>query len=126
MNIFISATTTECFDCTTSSKCPFKRVWRVKITETFNFHSFKTDQTNKQTQLQKLLIFRDSNSFQSNQFNLTSVGDVSVREDLKKKNVFFRALPESPKPPPPMTRIRATWSSFFGSRNSRFENQFRT
>ena len=25
-----------------------------------------------------------------------------------------------------MTRIRATWSSFFGSRNSRFESQFRT
>ena len=43
-----------------------------------------------------------------------------------KKNVFFRALPESPKPPPPMTPIRATWSSFFGSRNSRFESQFRT
>ena len=28
------------------------------------------------------------------------------------KNVFFRALPESPKPPP-LTPIRATWSSFF-------------
>ena len=42
-----------------------------------------------------------------------------------KKNVFFRALPELPKPPP-MTPIRATWSSFFGSRNSRFESQFRT
>ena len=28
--------------------------------------------------------------------------------------------------PPPLTPIRATWSSFFGSRNSRFENQFRT
>ena len=50
-----------------------------------------------------------------------------VREGVnEKKNVFFRALPESPKPPPPMTQIRATWSSFFGSRNSRFENQFRT
>ena len=44
----------------------------------------------------------------------------------KKKNVFFRALPKSPKPPLPMTPIRATWSSFFGSRNSRFESQFRT
>ena len=43
----------------------------------------------------------------------------------REKNVFFRALPESPKPPP-MTPIRATWSSFFGSRNSRFESQFRT
>ena len=42
-----------------------------------------------------------------------------------KKNVFFRALPELPNPPP-MTPIRATWSSFFGSRNSRFESQFRT
>ena len=42
-----------------------------------------------------------------------------------KKNVFFRALPESPKPSP-MTPIRATWSSFFGSQNSRFESQFRT
>ena len=27
---------------------------------------------------------------------------------------------------PPMTQIQATWSSFFGSRNSRFESQFRT
>ena len=27
-----------------------------------------------------------------------------------KKNVFFRALPESPKPP--LTPIRATWFSF--------------
>ena len=43
-----------------------------------------------------------------------------------KKNVFFRTLPELPKPPPPMTPIRATWSSFFGSQNSRFESQFRT
>ena len=30
-----------------------------------------------------------------------------------KKNVFFRALPESPNPPPtPLTPIRATWSFF--------------
>ena len=31
----------------------------------------------------------------------------------RKKNVFFRALPESPKPLPPLTPIRATWSFFF-------------
>ena len=42
-----------------------------------------------------------------------------------KKNVFFRALPELPNPPP-MTPIWATWSSFFGRQNSRFESQFRT
>ena len=49
-----------------------------------------------------------------------------LREGLNKnKNVFFRALPESP-PPPPLTPIRATWSSFFGRQNSRFESQFRT
>ena len=42
-----------------------------------------------------------------------------------KKNVFFRALPELPKPPP-MTPIRATWSSFFGRQNSRFESQPKT
>ena len=49
-----------------------------------------------------------------------------LREGInEEKNVFFRALPELPKPPP-MTPIRATWSSFFGSRNSRFESQFRT
>ena len=29
-------------------------------------------------------------------------------------------------PPPPMTTIWATWSSFFGSRNLRFESQFKT
>ena len=50
---------------------------------------------------------------------------IKGRHQLK-KNVFFRALPELPKPPPPMTPIRATWSSFFGSRNSRFESQFKT
>ena len=49
-----------------------------------------------------------------------------LREGInEEKNVFFRALPELPKPPP-MTPIRATWSSFFRSRNSRFESQFRT
>ena len=49
-----------------------------------------------------------------------------LREGInEEKNVFFRALPELPKPPP-MTPIRATWSSFFGSRNSRFESQCRT
>ena len=42
-----------------------------------------------------------------------------------KKNVFFWALPELPNPPP-MTPIRATWSSFFGSQKWRFESQFRT
>ena len=36
-----------------------------------------------------------------------------IREGLNgKKNVFFRALPESPKPPRPLTPIRATWSFF--------------
>ena len=44
---------------------------------------------------------------------------------MKKKNVFFRALPELPNPPP-LTPIWATWSFFFGSQNSRFESQFRT
>ena len=29
-----------------------------------------------------------------------------------KKNVFFPALPESPKNPPPLTQIRANWSFF--------------
>ena len=45
-----------------------------------------------------------------------------VREGLnEKKNVFFRALPQLPKPPP-MTPIRATWSFFSGRQNSRFES----
>ena len=44
----------------------------------------------------------------------------------QKKNIFFRALSESPNPLP-LTPIRATWSFFFfGSQNSRFESQFRT
>ena len=38
--------------------------------------------------------------------------DGYLREDINtKKNVFFRALPESPNPPP-LTPIRATWSFF--------------
>ena len=40
----------------------------------------------------------------------------------KKKNVFFRALPESPNPPPPLTPIQATWFFFFGRQNSRFKS----
>ena len=35
----------------------------------------------------------------------------------QKKNVFFRALPELPRPPP-MTPIQATWSSFFMSKTT--------
>ena len=60
-------------------------------------------------------------------------GDIGIKHKGRgqlKKNVFFRALPELPEPPlppPPLiTPIRATWSSFFGSRNLRFESQFRT
>ena len=52
--------------------------------------------------------------------------DIFKGRDPLKKNVFFWALPEFPKPPPPITPIRATWPSFFGSQNSRFESQFRT
>ena len=40
-----------------------------------------------------------------------------VREDTnEEKNVFFRALPESPKAPP-LTPIRATWSYFLDVKN---------
>ena len=38
------------------------------------------------------------------------------------KNVFFRALPELPNPPP-LTPIWATWSFFCGCQNSRFEKK---
>ena len=57
---------------------------------------------------------------------LVIYGQVLLGKTSMKKNVFFRALPESPKLPPPLTPIWATWSSFYGSRNSRFESQFRT
>ena len=40
------------------------------------------------------------------------------------KNVFFRALSESPKPPP-ITPIRATWSFFFGRQKRRFSAYYR-
>ena len=39
-----------------------------------------------------------------------------LREDLPKKNVYFRALPKLALPPP----IRATWSSFSGRQKRRF------
>ena len=61
----------------------------------------------------------------ANVLNLVRV-TVLGKGSIEKKNVFFWALPELPKPHPPMTPIRATWSSFFGSRNSRFESQFKT
>ena len=47
------------------------------------------------------------------------------RLQWKKKTFSFGHCPNHLNPPP-MTPIRATWSSFFGSRNSRFESQFRT
>ena len=48
------------------------------------------------------------------------------REDINRKKTFsFEHCPNH-LTPPPLTPIRATWSSFFGSRNSRFESQFRT
>ena len=49
------------------------------------------------------------------------------KTSIKKKTFSFGHCPNYLNPPPlPMTPIRATWSSFFGSRNSRFESQFRT
>ena len=43
-----------------------------------------------------------------------------------KKNVFSRALPDSPDQPPPMTPIRATWSFFSGRQKRRFSAYYRT
>ena len=51
---------------------------------------------------------------------------ISLREGLNGKKRFSFGHCPNHLNPPPMTRIRATWSSFFGSRNSRFESQFRT
>ena len=48
------------------------------------------------------------------------------KASMKKKTFSFGHCPNYLNAPPPMTPIRATWSSFFGSRNSRFESQFRT
>ena len=45
------------------------------------------------------------------------VKDGNVREDLPKKNVYFRVLP---KLAPPLSPIRATWSSFFGRQQQCF------
>ena len=57
--------------------------------------------------------------------NMDGVGGVTKGRHQLKKNVFFRALPESPKPPP-MTPIRATWSFFFGRQKRRFSAYYRT
>ena len=46
------------------------------------------------------------------------------KRSIEKKTFSFGHCPNYLTPP--MTPIRATWSSFFGSRNSRFESQFRT
>ena len=51
---------------------------------------------------------------------------MSVREDINWKKTFSFGHCPNYLNPPPMTPIRATWSSFFGSQNSRFESQFRT
>ena len=49
-----------------------------------------------------------------------------LREDINWKKTFSFGHCPNYLPPPPMAPIRATWSSFFGSRNSRFESQFKT
>ena len=49
-----------------------------------------------------------------------------IREGVNGKKTFSFGHCPNHLDPPPMTPIRATWSSFFGSRNSRFESQFRT
>ena len=50
-----------------------------------------------------------------------------LREDLNRKKTFsFGHCPNHLNPPTPLTPIRAPWSFFFGSQNSRFESQFRT
>ena len=48
-----------------------------------------------------------------------------LREDINEKKRFLSGIAQITYPPP-MAPIRATWSSFFGSQNSRFESQFRT
>ena len=68
--------------------------------------------------------------FQLQVFDWTTCGrhwqlDNLGKTSIEKKTFSFGHCPNHLNPPP-MTRIRATWSSFFGSRNSRFENQFRT
>ena len=47
------------------------------------------------------------------------------REALLKKNVFFRALPKLPLPPP-LPLIRATCTTFFGRQKRRFSAYYRT
>ena len=50
-----------------------------------------------------------------------------LREGVNGKKTFsFGHCPNPLNSPPPITPIRATWSSFFGSQNSRFEIQFWT
>ena len=49
-----------------------------------------------------------------------------LREDLNWKKTFSFGHCPNYLNPPPITPIRATWSSFFGRQNSRFESQFRT
>ena len=50
----------------------------------------------------------------------------TIREGVNWKKTFSFGHCPNYLNPPPMTPIQATWSSFFGSRNSRFESQFRT
>ena len=59
-------------------------------------------------------------------YNKYKAYQYKVREKINWKKTFSIGHCPNYLPPPPMTPIRATWSSFFGSRNSRFESQFRT
>ena len=49
-----------------------------------------------------------------------------IREGVNGKKTFSFGHCPNHLNSPPITPIRATWSSFFGSQNSRFESQFRT
>ena len=54
----------------------------------------------------------------------TTVSQQSLlgKASMKKKNVFFRALPELPKPPPPWPEFGQLGPLFSGRQNSRFKS----
>ena len=87
-----------------SSRSPYVILWWLSIVSpTEPLYSLNTFLTSPETTIICKTKWKEPASY--------------LREDInRKKNVFFRALPESPKPPP-LISIQATWSSFFYVKN---------
>ena len=93
----------------------------IHIIQTLKYEQIQAEKYDKYKQKILQILKQKAQAVQI--MELSQIANYMVKEGVNEKKTF--SLPELPNPPP-MTPIWATWSSFFGSRNSTFESQFRT